>query len=197
VNQRERESSSEITIFLDARAAGAVGTVQDNTFLYSCRAAASLTDLFLGNRSRVALKIYGEGVERVDRRVSQNLGQDVLEAVTRAKPQGSLSLEKVVDEALPTIKPKTPVYLLSSLLDDPGIERAIASLRAYDCRVIILSPNAAAFARQAGDGASALDVEVIAAERERTLAALRGMGALALDWQPGASLNLSLLTGVV
>lgn len=200
VNQRERESQSEITLLLDARSHAAVGTVQDNTFLYACRAAASLTDLFLSTRSRVSLAVYGQELERVNRQVSRNVGLDILEAVTRARAQGELSLAKVVDTLLPTIKPKTPVYLLSSLADDPGIEKAIAELRAYDARVVVVSPSAPAFARMAaagGDGAAALDAEVLAAERERVVAALRGMGALVLDWQPGASLNVSLLRGVV
>lgn len=200
VNQKERESQSEITVFLDARLAGAVGTVEDNSFLYTCRAAASLTDLFLSNRSRVSLVVYGDGTEKVNKRNSRNLGQDVLEAVTRAKPQGDLSLEKVVDEMLATMKPKTPVYLLSSLIDDPGLERAVASMRAYDMRVIVISPNAPAFARLAAGGdakAAALEAEMMAMQRDKTLATLRGMGALALDWQPGASLNVSLMGGVI
>jgi uncharacterized protein (DUF58 family) len=195
VNQKERESQSEITLLLDARAAGAVGTVQENTFLYACRAAASLTDLFLSNRSRVALVVYGDGVEQVNKRVSQNLGIDVLEAVTRAAARGDLSLQKVVDDLLPTLKPRTPVFLLSSLIDDPGLEAAVASLRAYDARVVVVSPSAPAFAQLAGQ--EGFEAQLLAAQRDRTLAALRGMGALALDWQPGASLGISLLTGVI
>lgn len=200
VNQRERESQSEITLLLDARAAGAVGTVQDNTFLYSCRAAASITDLYLANRSRINLCLYGETLEQVSKRTSQNLGQDILEAVTRAKPQGNMSLEQVVEAILPTLKPKTPVFLLSSLIDDPGIERAVATLRAYDCRLIVISPNAPAFARlAAGVDAKAplLEATMMELQRDRTFGACRGMGALGLDWQPGASLNVSLLSGVV
>lgn len=199
VNQRERESQTEVTILLDARLAGAIGTVEDNTFLYTCRAAASLTDLFLAERSRIALVVYGEGMEEVNKRVSRNLGQDILEAVTRAKPGGDTSLEKVVEAVLPTLKPKTPVFLLSSLIDDPGIERGVATLRAYDARLVVVSPNAAAFARLAKGDAKVpdLDATMLELQREATLAAVRGMGALALDWQPGASLNVSLLSGVI
>jgi uncharacterized protein (DUF58 family) len=198
VNQKERESQSEVTLLLDARLAGAIGTVRENTFLYTCRAAASLTDLFLANRSKVSLVVYGPGVERINKRNSQNLGMDVLEAVTRAKPAGDTSLAQVIDDILPTIKPKTPIYLLSSLVDDPGIEAAVSSLRAYDCRVLVVAPNAAAFARLATPGkAGAPEAALIEAQRDRTLATLRGMGALGLDWKPGDSLNVSLLTGVI
>ncbi|HEV8359953.1 MAG TPA: DUF58 domain-containing protein [Candidatus Thermoplasmatota archaeon] len=201
VNQRERESQSEVTILLDARARGMVGTVRDNTFLYSCRGAASLADLFLGNRSRVALVLYGDGIEHVNKRTSQNLSLDILEAVTRTAAKGDLSLAKVIDQTLPNIKPKTPVYILSSLADDGGIEKAVAELRAFDMRVVVVSPSAPAFARAAlgasQDGAAQLDAAILEAQRERAIGALRGMGALVLDWQPGTSLSVSLLTGVV
>lgn len=200
VNQRERESQSEVTLLVDCRLAGAVGTVRDNTFLYACRAAASLTDLFLANRSRVSLVLYNAAMERVNKSNSQNLGQDILEAVTRVKAEGDLSLGKVMDDILPTIKPRTPVYLISSLVDDPGIERAMATLRAYGNRVVVVSPNAGAFARAAHpslDEEHQTAIAVLEAQRERTIAALRGMGCLVLDWQPGASLSVSLLTGVI
>jgi uncharacterized protein (DUF58 family) len=200
VNQRERESQSEATLLLDCRLAGAIGTVRDNTFLYSCRAAASIADLFIANRSRVSLVLYGESMERVNKQSSQNLGLDILEAVTRATAKGDLSLGKVVEDVLPTVKARTPVYLVSSLVDDPGVERAVASLRAFGNRVVVVSPSAQAFARAAMDGSgpeAKVAIEVIEAQRERTIAALRGMGALVLDWQPGASLSVSLLTGVI
>lgn len=200
VNQRERESSSEITILLDGRLGGTIGTVQDNTFLYGCRAAVSLTDLFLSNRSKIALTIYGQGIDQVNRRVSQNLTQDVLEAITRAKPQGDMGLEQVVAAILPNLKPKTPVFLISSLVDDPTIERAVATLRAYDARIIVVSPNAGQFARLAAGSDKAkgdFEAGMMELQRDRAFAALRGMGCLGLDWQPGASLSLSLMTGVI
>lgn len=201
VRQRERESMTEVTILLDARAAAALGTVGENTFLYACRAAASLADLFLGQRSRVALVLYGEGLERVDRQVSRSLATDILEAVTRARAAGEESLAQAVELVLPTVRARTPVFLLSALLDDPGLERAVATLRAYDATVVVVSPSAPAFARLASrgareDGASALEAEVLEAQRERAVAALRGMGAFVLDWQPGQSLAATIARGV-
>jgi uncharacterized protein (DUF58 family) len=202
VNQRERESQSEVTILLDARALAQVGTVEDNTFLYGCRAAASLADFFVGMRNRIRLVSYGLEIARVGPGASFSVSQEVLERVTAQRAEGDISLASVVDEILPTVKRRTPVYLLSSLADDPGVERAIAALRAFDCRVVVLSPDAHAFAQRAGPGSAArpgaheAELAVLQAERQRTLDAVRGMGALVLDWKPGDTLAISIQRAV-
>jgi len=137
----------------------------------------------------------------VDRRISQNLRADLLEAVTAAAPRGDISLGKVVDDLLPRLKSRTPVYVLSSLVGDPGIEHAVASLRSTGAFVVVVSPAAGAFARlasgPAATGDAALETQLLEAEREHMLSAVRGMGALALDWQPEATLGVSLATGVI
>jgi uncharacterized protein (DUF58 family) len=202
VSQRERESQSEITILLDARRMAQVGTVEHNTFLFGCRATASLADYFIGMRNRIRLVAYGEGILRVGPGGSAGVSQEVLEQVTALRASGELSLGDVIDEILPTVKARTPVFVLSSLVDDPHVERGVASLRAFDARVLVVSPDAVAFAEAAAALQGTTEQEraelaVLRAERERLVDALRGMGALVLDWKPGETLAMSLQRGVV
>lgn len=204
VNQREKESQSEATILLDARLAAQVGTVADNTFLYSCRAAASIADFFVHGRNRIRLVVYGEQLARVGPGGSFSVSREVLEQVTLQRAAGEQSLGGVIDAILASVKPKTPVYLLSNLIDDPGIERAIAALRAQDARVVVISPDAHAFAlaarQRSGQPAgpeSDAQLDVIREERARVIDALRGTGAMVLDWQPGDNLSVALVKGVI
>ncbi len=62
VNQWERESISIVTMVLDARLAGAAGSLAKNPFIQCTRAGVTLAEYFIGERNTLRFVTYGDSV---------------------------------------------------------------------------------------------------------------------------------------
>lgn len=193
VRQRERESYAVATVFVDARGISGTGTRLHNPLAFTCRAAASIVSFLLDRRDRTLVLLYGTDAAEIKPGPPDRTMPQLLDALMDVEGQGTLSLADVVERFLPSIKRKTAVFLISSLLADAGIGRAIRSLRSIECRVVVVSPDVAKLLPEA-EGASSM--RLLALGRGQALEELQSYGAIVVDWDPRDPLGVAMMRGV-
>ncbi|HWG89215.1 MAG TPA: DUF58 domain-containing protein [Candidatus Thermoplasmatota archaeon] len=189
VNQREKETAAEVTLLLDARAITERGTVGDNPLLHCCRAAATVASLYLGRKDKLRLITYGEGTREVAYDTGERQLYKVLEALAAAKAGGNAPVGQVVDGLLASLRPKSPVILVSSLEGDPSSVEAATLLRSLNVQFVVVSPG---MLRPLAVASETERAEVLA-EREATLQQLRAFGARVIDVEPDTNLQDALM----
>lgn len=185
VNQRERESQAVVAFLVDGRAIARVGTKRANAWIAAARAVATIAEGGAKRRDRAVLAIYGPEAPVVAR-----AGQDaepLVEALLDHVPSGSAGLATAVDALAADLRPRSPVVVISHLLDDPTVEEALLRLAALGGERIVLAADGPALLEKAGDPAHAAR-----AERARLLAALRARGAVVVEWEMGEPLSLAI-----
>lgn len=186
VREHEQESSAEATVFVDTRAAAALGTVAGNGLVRGMRAAAALVEALLDTRSAVRLVTYGAITHQVQPGAGERHHHQCLTRLASLRPGGSAGFAEALDHVLPHLKPRSPAFVVSPLVADPSVAEGVGRLLAQHSSVTVVSPSAVdALADLAASGlpdGEALRAR-LAAERTRDLDRLRGLGARVVDWR--------------
>jgi|SRR5581483_9278072 len=190
VNQMMRTTAAEVAVFIDARAITGVGREADSPRVLTARAAASMIELVFSRKDQPRVVFYGEHVREIEPQPADRMIPLLLESLAELVPAGAVPLAEAVRQMLPSLKPFTPVILISPFLDDGSVERAAAILLANDMVLAVVSPRPASLPGLDADFAKALLVE-----REASLQELRGYGAVVIDLEPGASLAATMEKG--
>ena len=191
VNQFEREDISDVMIVLDAREITAVGTRVRNPLVFSCRAAAALTNYFLFTRNRVGLIIYGDRVQSLSLDTGERHLYDVLTALAEVKAEGDLGLFSVMD-TLRNHTPRSPIILISNLDSDDTAMETVREISARGYKLTELSPDMLEFEKEERRISPASYFTEKAA-REGILEELRSLSAKTIDWNPNQILSALLL----
>ncbi|HVL86998.1 MAG TPA: DUF58 domain-containing protein [Candidatus Thermoplasmatota archaeon] len=191
VNQRERESITDVAVFYDCRAASGRGTATVNGNVLGARAVASMLEILLARRDRMKFVSYGPRVDVVQPDTGDRMRHKVLNLLSALEPAGDTRLLQAVEAVLPTLSRQTPVIVVSNLEEDASVVEAVSRLRARELNVLVLSPRAHF------PTADASVVELAAAERAAVVAALRAAGARVLDWDPQASFSIAMAKGAL
>lgn len=193
VNQRERETVADVTIFLDAREIAGYGRADDNALLWSARATASLTVFFLQRMDRVRLAAYGaDKLDALEPDGGERHFYRVMERLTDTQAGGKRPFADAVHDVFPRLHRKSPVVIVSSCIDDPSLVQGCGLLRAHEMEVLVVAVPA----RWHSDDADAQ--ALIELERRATLADLRGAGTRVVEWdgeQPFASVLMEATLG--
>lgn len=199
VNEKERESVSDVTIVFDSRTTSSYGMDSDNPNLYGARAAATLANFFLKRRDSVQLIVYSDKVTTVKKGSGQKQLYELLTGLAGAEPKGDIPLSGIVDVAIPYMPRRSPVIIISSLDDDDSLRKAVATMRVLEFDVTCISPNSLEFeimAREKQKRRATVDpvaYEVLRLEREVLIQELRGYGVKILDWKPSIPITQILL----
>lgn len=200
VNEKERESVSDITLVFDSRGVSRYGMISDNANLYGARAAATLANFFLKRRDTVQLVIYSDKVQTVKKGGGQKQLFEILTSLAGADPKGDIPLSGIVEVALPYMPRQSPVIIISSLDEDETLRKAISTMRVLEFDVTIISPSSLDFELMAqehnkdlGKKVDPISYDVIKLEREITINELRGYGVRVVDWKPEMPLIQVLL----
>jgi uncharacterized protein (DUF58 family) len=189
VNQRQRETLTELTILVDGRLVSGVGPLGQSPLDRACRLALGLYVQGLRNRDIVRLACYGEGVARPPP------GGDRLHTceqfLARLQPAGAAGLREAWDAVHADIKAPGPIMVLSSLEGDAGAAPAIADMVARHHPVTVVSPT------PTGPSWSA-----DAARQQRRndlIREVRRSGAVVVDWLPATAVEAEkpVIGGVV
>lgn len=196
VNERERESHARVTILADGRAAAGVGTVGCNAWVQTLRAIAVFAAAGFRMRDLTRVVLYGDGVsDPVQSRAGDAAQLGLLDAVLGHAPRGSTTVAQAVDAALPLLRAKEPVVVVSNLLGDASVDQAVARLRAFDCAVVVLALDGAVLRELAGDAPA--DVAAAREAHLRAVASARARGAMVVPWDPREELTMALAKAVV
>jgi uncharacterized protein (DUF58 family) len=190
VNQMMRTTAAEVAMFIDARAITSVGKESDSPRVWTARAASSMIELVFSRKDQPRVFLYGETVREIEPQPPDRMIPLLLETLAELQPKGNLPLRLAVSQALPTLKPFTPVILVSPLLDDATIVEAAAILLANDMILAVVSPRPDSI-----PGIEPFFAKALLAERETILNELRGYGATVIDLEPDASLAATMEKG--
>ncbi|HWG91901.1 MAG TPA: DUF58 domain-containing protein [Candidatus Thermoplasmatota archaeon] len=194
VNQRQHETTAEVTAFLDARAIAGAGRLDSNPLLLSCRGVSTILSHYLDKRDRLRLVTYGETIGVLGPDDGERHKFKVLDHLAALEPKGGQRLGDALDKVLAAMKKKSPVIILSSLVDDPTITEVASTLRTLECSILVITPDPVAAGMAEGDP---VQQEFLRLEREAAIRKLRGYGATIVEWDPKETLTISLLQGVI
>lgn len=190
VNQWQRETIAEVTIFLDARHAAGLGTVGQNPLVLCARAAAGLADVFLKAKNSVRLIVYGEEVRHLHLGGGDSQYYKILAELAEAEPRGDMTFGQALDRTLHLLKPRSPVWVFSSLAGDLHMAEGVAALAVEQSRCHVVAPDI--LKCLAGGPASPAEMAERKAEQRLAIQALRGMGAKVIEWDPETDFTLAL-----
>lgn len=141
VNQHQRENNAEIVLLVDARADTNVGKETLTPFAQSCRAALAIAEAHLHRRDNVRFVVVGSGLQE-DRHTGPQRGlQGIMDLLVGLRPEGALPLGDAVTRLLPSLRPKTPIIVLSPFVGDQTIEGALSTLRAANFPIVAYVPR--------------------------------------------------------
>ena len=187
VNQMERTTAAEVAFFIDGRAIVNVGPEDASPRVLAARAAASLVDFVYKTKDNARIYVYTDHVREIEPMPAERMIPHIMETMAELQPTGEFPLALAVRQALPALKPFTPVILVSPLLDDGTIMEAASILLANEMIVTVVTPQPLDIPGADPDFARAL-----LAERQTAIQELRGFGALVVEWPPGQSLAAML-----
>ena len=174
------ETSSDVTIILDAREISGVGSILSNPLVYSARAVASLSSFFLRRRNNLRLVIYSDDIKMIPPGYGERQLYKILNILAGTVSKGDMPLQGVVNTILRHLTPKSPIILVSSLENDDSIKNAVKEITGRGFYLIMLSPS------PLNPGT------LLKVERENLVSTLRGYNACVLDWQPDIPLSQTM-----
>lgn len=187
VNQMERTTAAEVAIFIDGRAVLNVGPENASPRVLAARAAASIVDFVYKTKDNARIYLYTDHVREIEPMPAERMIPHVMEQMAELQPKGDFPMALAVRQALPSLKPFTPVILITPLLDDGTIMEAASILLANEMILTVITPEPQALPGAEPDFANAL-----LAERRTLMKELRGFGALVVEWPADQSLAAML-----
>jgi uncharacterized protein (DUF58 family) len=178
VSQRVHESRTTLTLFLDARAVSAAGPACDTPLAHGCRVV-----------------LYGDGVNALAEAPGPRQVHELTQALARLAAAGSTPFATALAAVLPSLKPGTPVLLVSCLEGDPSVVEGMRLLRAKGLLPMVIASPVATAPTDPAEGGPEPGEAGIRSERERMLSALRGAGVPVVDALPGVSLDYLFRVG--
>lgn len=181
-NQFEQEGIADVGLILDARDQSDIRNTRGSLFEFGVQATASLADAFLSDGHRVALLIYGFGLDRVFPGYGRVQRERILNALARAQTGVNFVLESL--ERLPTrfFPAKSQLVMVSPLLPDDF--QPLIRLRASGYEIMVVSPNPIDFEASGISDEQWMPYAIRLAEIERNLLLrkLNRSGIRVVDW---------------
>lgn len=175
VNQRQRETHSEILLLLDARLISGVGPHGRTPLDRACRVVLGLYEEASAARDPVRFYAYGNGKTGLP----EGRGSDRLFALksllARLGANGDQSVAQVWTGLRAQLPSDAVVILLTSAEGDTQLPAVVSEMAAYGHPVTIVSPTPT--------GSWWSDDPARRAARERILDELRNSGAMVVDWK--------------
>jgi uncharacterized protein (DUF58 family) len=190
VNQMMRTTAAEVLVLVDGRAVTGAGPEARSPRIAIARAVASFLELIHMKKDAPRVVLYSDHVREIEPQPPDRMTPLILETLAELVPRGDYPLRLAVSQVLPSLKPFTPVVVVSPVLDDPTVVEAASILLANDMAVAFISPRPVGL-----PGADPALHAALMAEREALLQELRGFGVVVVDLEPEASLAATLEKG--
>lgn len=193
VNQYLNEAGGEVIIVLDASLSSDVGRPPESTFVYSVRAAGTISYRLLRDRHRVGLLGMGDRLLRVSPGFGRRQFDRILAGLISVRPGEDWRLGMVSQYASLFFSKTTQVVLVTSLLNPESYSTVVnVAMKGHD--VVVISPSPVEIDAPGDGDVDALRVAIKLArlERERLLSSLLSY-AKVVDWNPRLPLDDALL----
>lgn len=188
VNQVTRDSYARCVVFLDVREKEGIGPGMRAAIVSSGRIAAAVLNHHDRMKDHLTLVAVGPRAERLSTMTNPRT-TDLLNDLAGLRPEGSSSLMDAVRSSLRYVKPRSPVYVVTSGALDPEVGDALRLLLALNANPTLLCP------RVPVDDLPAEHREVVQKSREDALNAAKGLGIRVADCPDDVPLEV-VLAGV-
>jgi uncharacterized protein (DUF58 family) len=195
VNEQEQERIADVGIVVDARSGSYRHPAGGVLFEAVVSAAGSMAERFLADGNRVALLVYGHGMDRVMPGYGRAQAQKIRQRLAGARTGTNYALESLVHLPTRLFPARSQLVLVSPL--QQGDAHVLHALRGLGYALLVVSPDPDS-AHPAGVGTAPSEIAVRLARLERNLitATLRRAGAGVLEWRldadPAAALRTAL-----
>jgi uncharacterized protein (DUF58 family) len=186
-NEFEQERIADVGLILDARQQLNLRYGGKSLFEYSVMATAALADAFLKDGHRVALLVYGFGLDRVYPGYGKVQLRRILQALAVARVGFNYALESL--NYLPTrLFPAHSQLVIVSPSQEGDLE-AFTRLRSYGYEIMLVSPDSVEFEKRSyptevlRKSEVAFPLRFVRIERTLLLHQLRRVGVRVVDWQ--------------
>ena len=181
VNQRQRETLTEMVILIDSRLTSGAGIPGQSPLDRSCRIALAVYAAAVRSHDITHLRTYGEGLGRLPR----GEGAHACEAFLAHLPAGgSTGLAEAWEDLVRELRGTGPILVLSSMeAEDAQATHAFADMRARGHPVTLVSPV------PEGPTWESPGAHNRRRDREAALEAVRGLGVVVADWKVGQALQ--------
>ena len=191
-NEFEQERIADVGIILDARKRTNVKIKSKSIFEYSIGATASLTDMFLRDGNRVALLIYGRGLERTYPGYGKYQRENIMRSLAYAKIGDSMVFDSF--DYLPTrfFPAKSQIVIVTPLCgDDPKV---LSRIKARGYNILVVSPDPVSFEKKHLQDSETLNIGARIARSQRILwiRYLQRVGIPVVDWDTDRDLDNAL-----
>lgn len=195
-NEFEQERIADVGLILDARKRTNVTTQNGSIFDYAVQATASLADMFLREGNRVALLIYGRGLERTYPGYGKYQREKIMRSLAYARIGDSMVFDSF--DYLPTrfFPAQSQIVIISPLCNvDPTILSRIKS-RGYN--ILVVSPDPITYEKSRINASEALELGARIARSQRVLwiRYLLRFGIPVVDWHTDQALDIAIQSTV-
>lgn len=181
VNQMTRDSFSRVLIVVDLRAKELIGGPTRCSRTANGRAVAALLAHHERSKDHVTLLAISNSGMKLSLAPNPRLNQ-LMDALAEAADGGRAGLHGALREHMTSIRPRSPVYLITSASLDAELEDALRLVMALGGRPHVVSPVIEPTGRADVD-------EVRIASRTDALARARAVGANVYEWRKGETLE--------
>lgn len=183
VNQMERTTAAEVALFVDGRAILDIGPEGTSPRVLSGRTVASFVDFLFKAKDTARVVIYSDHVKEIEPQPAERMIPLIMETMAELQPKGEFPFVEAVRKVLPSLRPSTPVILVSPLLDDGTIIEGASILLANNMILTVVTPVVHEL-----PGLDPAFAAALLAERETNIRELQSFGATVIGLEPGASL---------
>ena len=182
VNQVSRETFARVLVLVDLREKESIGSPFPSA-IHNGRAAAWIVNHHARRRDHVSAVAVGTDALSLWSGKNPSLSE-TLRYLSETRVGGTTGLDDAVRRWLTLVRPRSPVYIVTSAALDWTLLPAIGLVEALGGRAHVISP--------VPTGLGPAEAEVLAS-RQHALDAARARGALVTEWSDAVPLEVALL----
>lgn len=194
INEDEKETLSDCTIFVDSRALASIGTPLDNFHEASMRTTLGLSRTLVASKNRVMVVTYNDSVNIVPPGLGNAHNRIVQAMLIETVSRGNLTFDWAAGYARPFLKPRSDVVVFSPLVSDMTFYPAVLSLIRTGHRVVVVTAALEDYEERA-TGAQGSRALLMGMQRTTNIAELEAAGVPVIEVEPEEP-QLSILVRV-
>ena len=199
INEYEKEKRRDAIILIDRRGNQNIGSIKENIFEYSIKAAISISSALIKQGNKVGLIIYGDSDKQIKwlyPEYGRRQLDKIIDELIGLKTMGDKTFEETIEMVITHLLPeKSWIILISSLTEDPTIPYSIGELVGRGFQVLVISPSPLEINRMIyglKDENSKITYKVLSFERKVFIEHIKRNGAIVIDWNTEIPLSVFL-----
>ena len=194
INEDEKETLSDIAIFVDSRTVAALGTPLDNFHESALRSTLGLSRTLVASKNRVMVTTYNDSVNIVPPGLGNAHNRVVQAMIIETVARGNLTFDWAAGYARPFLKPRSDIVVFSPLVSDMTFYPAILGMIRSGLRVVIVTAALEEYEERA-TGQQRSRALLMGMQRTTNIAELEAAGVQVIEVDPDEP-QLSMLVRV-